>query len=168
MYKELTKANLKKQTARIEQTLWTKSDILVFGKMLNSYRFSSNERKDQIMELYGNLKDSYKITSEQSQFGIDWLNKLCFTSKGKNRNTKMLEDFMERDFNIVRNFSRFEFVGFNENYNGSYSSYYSPIYRTIDKEGNYFEYTMSGGHWGKPEIVGRGKVEYKTKLALAL
>lgn len=170
MYKELTKANEKKQLQRIAQKVWTKSDIGAFGKLLNSYRFSSPERKKQIMDLWSKLEDHaytnpYSITDEQCQFGIDWLKKICFTLKGKNRDTKMVQDFSRGDYEIVRNFHHFEFVGFHESSNG-YNSHYAPIYRTVDKDGNYFDYVAR--MWQAPEIVGRGTMKLVTKLEKAL
>lgn len=170
MYKELTKANEKKQLARISQQLWTKSDIGAFAKLLNSCRRSSKERQTQIMELWNKLETrannkTYSITLEQSQFGIEYLNKLCFTSKGKNRNSKQVQDFMESDFDIVRNFHHFEFVGFHELSN-MYSSHYAPIYRTVAKDGTYFDYVCR--MWQAPEIVGRGTMKLVTKLEKAL
>lgn len=166
MYKEITKANIKTQEKRINTQVWTKGDILAFAKLLNSYRFSSPERKNQIMNLWSNLEDRtcnipYDITKDQSDFGLQWLNKICFTSKGKNRDSKMVQDFNSKDFDIVRNFHHFEFVGFHEASNG-YNSHCAPIYRTIDKDGNYFDYVAR--MWQAPEIVGRGKCEILTPL----
>lgn len=159
MYKELTKTNMKKQLQRIDTQVWTKGDIGAFARMLNSYRFSEKERQTQIMELWSKLEDRasdepYSITDEQSQVGIEWLRKVCFTSKGANRASKEVADFNEREFNIVRNFSHFEFVGFDESSNG-YSSHYAPIYRTLDKDGNYFDYVAR--MWQAPQILATGK-----------
>lgn len=169
MYKQLTKANEKLQNKRIQSQLWTKGDILAFAKMLNSTKFSSKERFKQILDLHAKLEDrayekSYSITEEQSQFGIDYLRKICFTVKGLNRKSKLVDDFKESDFNIVRNFSRFEFVGFDE-LADRYQSHYSPIYRTIDKNGNYFDYVCR--MWDAPRIVNRGKLVTKLEKALA-
>jgi hypothetical protein len=163
MLKEITKSNMKVQLNRINTKVWSKSDILAFGKMLNSYSRSSQERKDQIFELLFKLDESYDITEDQSAFGINWLTELCFTSKGENRKTKYVEDFRERDFNIVKNFSHFKFVGYHETSTGYYS-HYSPIYKCVDKEGNYFEYVAR--MWQAPEIVGRGKDLLPLELAL--
>src|ERR1043165_3775412 len=156
MYKELSKANVKLQKSRIAQKVWTKSDIGAFGKMLNSYRFASLERRAQIMELWSELGYDYDITEEQSQFGINWLKALLFTKRGKRSTNKKIADFIERDFQVVENFSYFKFVGFHETCGYGGCSYYSPIYRAVSKDGRYFEYTMSGGHWGVPEIIDRG------------
>ena len=169
MYKQITKSNIKLQLKRIDTQLWTKGDILAFAKLLNSYRFSSPERKTQIMELWDKLEtradnQAYSITEDQSQFGIEWLNKICFTKKGKNRDSKQVYDFRDPDFDIVRNFSRFEFVGFHETSNG-WNSHYAPIYRTIDKNGYYFDYVAR--MWQAPEIVGRGRIVTKLEKALA-
>lgn len=168
MLKELTKQNYKKQTERINQQTWTKGDILAFAKLLNSFSRSSSERCSQILELWNKLEDrissqTYDITLEQSIFGIDWLRELCFTKSGKNRNNKKVQDFRESDFNIVRNFEKFEFIGFHE-VNCGWYCHYSPIYRTIDKCGNYFDYVAR--MWQAPEIVNRGKLDEKLLKAV--
>jgi hypothetical protein len=163
MYKALTKANKKLQRQRINQTVWTKGDILAFAKMLNSIRWSSKERQNDILELWGDMKDEYQITKEQSNFGIKWLNEVLFKKDGTNRNNKMTQDFREKDFDIVRNFKEFKFVGYDEAVNG-FNSHYSPIYRCIDVNGNYFDYVAR--MWQAPEIVGRGKEKLPLELAL--
>jgi hypothetical protein len=76
----------------------------------------------------------------------------------------MVQDFSRDDYDIVRNFSHFEFVGFHEASNG-YNSHYAPIYRTVDKFGNYFDYVAR--MWQSPEIVGRGKLNSPLQKALA-
>lgn len=172
MYKEITKANRKLQEARISSRRWTKGDILAFGKMLNSYRFSSDKRKDDIniiaCELNKTVRTNggYSITSEQSEFGIEWLKSRILTSKGKLSKSKFAEDFRECDAEVIRNFEKFGFMGFYENENG-WSSHYTPIYRTISNDGTFFDYTMFGGQWGRPGIVGRGKVTPKLEKVLA-
>lgn len=172
MYKQLTKANKKKQLDRINSKVWTKGDILAFGKLLNSMRFSGEARKKQTYELYDLLNDriensGYAITKEQSEFGIQWLRELVFTKTGKARRSKASDSFTEEDLEVIRNFKRFEFVGFHEDWTG-YNSRYTPIYRCIGKDGAYFDYYAF--HWEKTEVVNRGKYhEMKgTKLYEAL
>jgi hypothetical protein len=169
MYKAMTKANKKLQLSRLEQETMLKGDILALGKMMNSMRFSSPERKDDIWNIYNLLCDKtsdkgYNITKDQSDFGIDWLKRIILNKKEQLRNSKQAADFREVDAEIIRDFAKFEFVGFEENCYGYGNSHYTPIYRTIGKDGRYFDYTV--GHWGTPAIVGRGK--YLTKLEKAL
>jgi hypothetical protein len=165
MYKQISKATMKKHVARLSKELVTKSDINALGKLMNSLRFSEFERRDQIHALMNdNLKDSYKITQEQTEVGIDWLMKNIVNERtGRLRENKLAQDFFERERNIILNFSHFEFVGFEEHAN-MYSSYYTPIYRTVAKNGQYFDYTAI--HWGPCMIVNRG--HYPTKLEQAL
>src|SRR5690554_6815508 len=123
MLKEISKQNMRKQIERINRQKWTKGDILAFAKLLNSFSRSSSDRQSQILALLDKLEErvyehSYDITQEQSDFGINWLNNLCFTKQGKNRNNKRVQDFRETDFDIVRNFEKFEFVGFHETHCG--------------------------------------------------
>lgn len=164
MYKQLTKANKKLQLARLEQTVMAKGDILALGKLLNSYRFSSPERKIEVNAIRSLLADKtdnhgYAITDEQSQFGVEWLQKILLNKKGELRQSKQVADFEQRDVEIIKNFSRFEFMSFEENSNG-YNSHYTPIYRTISTSGEWFDYTV--GHWGTPQRLGGGK--YRSKL----
>jgi hypothetical protein len=167
----LSKSYIKQKQAIIAKNLLTKSEISMFCRLLNSLKFDKNqEKRDQVWELVNAMEEKayntpYDITLEQSQFGIEWLNKMCFTTKGKNRASKMVEDFRERDFDIVRNFFKFEFVGFDESNVGSYN-HFAPIYRTIDKDGNYFDYVAR--MWSAPVIVGRGKCEILTPLQKAM
>lgn len=163
MYKEITKATIKKHNTAIQKSMLTKSEIGAICKLMNSMRYSSEERRKQIWDLYSRITETYKITEEQTQIGIEWLLKNLFTAKGKERETKLTQDFGSRDFDIVRNFAYFEFVGFQEHSNG-YGSHWTPIYRTVAKNGEWFDYTAI--HWGPCEIVGRGY--YPTKLEKAM
>lgn len=170
-YQTLTKANMKLQKQRISSKLWTKGDQLAFAKMINSRKWSSKERNDAIYDLMVELENKlddmergYNITQEQSQIGIDYLQTTVLKKNGDLRNSKKAHDFEQYEADIIRNFERFEFMGFYENFQG-YHSHYSPIYRTISKDGKYFDYTVAG-QWGNPEVVGRGEV--KTKLSKAL
>lgn len=173
MYKALTTANRKLQQKRIDSTLWTKGDILAFGKLLNSTRFSSEERRKDICSLREQLDwtinyngKGYAITEEQSRFGIQWLKSRILTKSGKLSKSKFAQDFRERDAEVIRNFERFEFVGFYANDNG-WSNHYTPIYRTIAKDGTYFDYTMVGGQWGSPEVLDWGQITPKLERILA-
>jgi hypothetical protein len=100
MYKEITKANMKLQLERINKQLWTNGDILAFAKLLNSYRFSSQERKKQIMDLWDKLETraythSYSITKDQSEFGIEWLKKSALRRMDKTETQKWYKIFLE-------------------------------------------------------------------------
>lgn len=172
MYKTLTKANKKLQEARINQKTWTKGDILAFAKMMNSFRFSSPERRIEITALhealYEHIEDNggYAITEEQSHFGIQWLKDRILTKSGKPSKSKFAADFRDYDVFVIKDFQRFEFMGFYAN-EYTFNTHYTPIYRTIGKDGRYFDYTMQGGHWGRPIILDRGQITPKLERILA-
>jgi len=171
-YKTLTNRNKKLQRERMQLQTWTKSDILAFAKMLNSMRYSDQERRSDIQELHDelvkaldNMPGGYKITEEQSQFGIDWLKKLVFTKRGEISKAKKVENFGEHEAAIIKNFLKFEFMGFYEaSFNALGDAHWVPVYRTIGKDGHYFDYFCAG--WKTPQIVGYGQV--KTKLQSVL
>lgn len=165
MYKEISKRTYLKHINTLKKDLLTKSEINAVAKLMNSLRFSEPDRREQIWALHNDmLKDAYKITLEQSQIGIDWLMKNIVNSRTmKLRENKLAQDFNERELNIILNFSHFEFVGFEEHSN-NWSSYYTPVYRTVAKNGEYFDYTAI--HWGPCMIVNRGT--YPSKLERAV
>jgi hypothetical protein len=158
---KMSKSYVKAKLAIIEKKVLTKSEIGTFARMLNSvYRCKDAERRAQVRELIEKLEEkNYSITEEQTEFGINWLNKFLFTAKGNLRNSKQVQEFMSHQSatficHVVRNFDRFEFIGYHETSN-SYYSHFAPIYRTISKDGKYFDYTAR--MWQTPEILDTGK-----------
>lgn len=166
MYKTISNKTYLKHINTLKKDLLTKSEINALGKLMNSLRYSDSNRREQIWALQNDmLKESYKITAEQTEVGLDWLMKNVVNSRTmKLRENKLAQDFHERELNIILNFSHFEFVGFEEHSNG-YASYYTPIYRTVSKTGSYFDYTAI--HWGPCMIVNRGFYPSKLEQVMA-
>jgi hypothetical protein len=154
---------MNQKLAILDKKVLTKAEISMFARMLNlNQRSKDSDKREQVWSLIEKLDEkNYAITEEQSEFGINWLKKLLFKSNGLLRNTKQVGEFLssighnqEDILDIVNNFDRFEFVGFHEASSGFYS-HFAPIYRTIGKNGRYFDYTAR--MWQTPEILGTGK-----------
>lgn len=73
----------------------------------------------------------WRITPEQTQKGLNWLQ--------KNRRRKILKNaFGPAEWRILDNFSRFKFVGLRWLWN----RHSSPVYRVVAKNGGYFDYRL--------------------------
>lgn len=125
----------------IKKDTLTETEILKLKRRLNNrYTALGIETRDFILD---NLEEKeYNITPEQSQKGIEWLNKKCFCKDGRLRKG-INELFSTWRINILRDFDHFTFIGFYESNNG-YVSLFTPIYRVYDKKGNSFDYTVTG------------------------
>ena len=164
---------VKKQIALMKLGKYTKSDIGALTKLVAGMRFNDNDRKEQIqsfVELYfNNVHDKYvrgdfqceymffksgpmKITKEQTLLGKAWLKNHFFKLDGTKRSGKNTEYVSDKVLSIVKNVSRFEFMGINlvKNAHG-YCNQVLPIYRTYAKDGSYFDYCPI--YWGQPIIV---------------
>lgn len=126
--------------------VWTEKEIIYFRKYLNG---SSPATIDQIENLLASIEGkTYRITQEQNQKGIQWLRNQCFKLNGKVRRSCKFKPF---ELDIILNFKEFRFVGL---YNVSENSYrnYMPIYRTIAKDGSYFDYVAYS--FGEFKVLG--------------
>ena len=136
---------------------WTKGEINGLRKAVG---MCSNLPRACIEELkhyaysHGN---EFKITKEQSLFGIQYLKEAVFTKKGIPRNAKRNFLRYEPDaIKIIKNFAKFRFIGLQSTPKSYYfgdraGEYTLPIYRTYDRDGNYFDYTA--GMWGNCELI---------------
>ena len=74
---------------------------------------------------------SYKITSDHSMKGIEYLNRKCFKANGQRRHTKQVENMPQEFFTAIKDYSHFTFIGFEgirfNQYTGNY--HYMPIIR---------------------------------------
>lgn len=165
----MTKQTLKLWQQRMKQKVWQRADINALTKMLNR-----NGRTGALMEVWDLTSDlrhvselprynaavmlfdnSYSITKEQTEFGIEWLNNFSFKSNGEARNTK--NNFDSAQLLIIKNFKKFEFVGvlgFRNGFNQMIQ--HAPIYRVVSKSGDYFDYTPI--HMGNPIVSGGAMV----------
>lgn len=161
----------------IKTRKFSKSEIGALTKIMQSYRFASAERKNEIehlqtetmehlttVDLYRHGRHfeaefqqfpvASKITADQTKLGKAWLKQYCFKVNGGLR--KNIENvFSERCLDIIRNVSRFEFVGvlmvFDDSGCGRNLCNVLPIYRTYDRKGKYFDYAPI--HWDKPVVM---------------
>lgn len=167
---KLTDSTIDKHIARIKSAKFTKNEIGALTKLIQSMRFSKNEKRkeliqdlidnnlEHIRELYDFNSDVYhfakpcKITVEQTELGKNWLKNYFFNNSGNPRRGKATENISESVLNISKSVSRFEFVGlmfFKNTYQDVNAV--SPIYRTYNKQGDYFDYAPL--HWSKPVIM---------------
>lgn len=157
--KSLGKVSKKNAQSRIAAKVLSKSDIGALTKLFNSSRWGGDtQRNADIRELKAAFdsridnKDFFDLTQEQTDFGIEWLHNFLFTGSGKLRQGKCVGDFDNHEALVIRNFSGFQLVGLKEHYNGIGTVVmYSPIYRTYDKLGNWFDYAPV--MWGVPELI---------------
>lgn len=136
---------------------WTKGEINGLRKAVGPCSKLPNTCIDELQSLsYGHSKE-FKITKEQTKFGLDYLKDTVFTSKGTTRNAK--RNFLKEEpnaVNILKNFAKFRFIGLASvsqplYWQNKVGEYTLPIYRTYDKNGNYFDYTA--GMWGNCGVV---------------
>ena len=137
-----------------KEKTWTKSEITSFASIVRSAMYRPTGIRDEtILELWNQFartieKQPKLITSEQTEVGLNWLNKTCFTSQNKVRNTQLLREsgFSCFDAEILKNFSHFEFVGYDTDLNtyGGYINIRTPVYRVVSKLGKYFDYSFTG------------------------
>jgi hypothetical protein len=140
---------------------FSEQDICSFRKALNGYSRSSLNREDRekLLELF-ERRAPYRISREQTLKGIAWLQRYCFKLDGSPRKRKD-SPFESAHLEVIRNFSRFEFVGLKDlRADNPYSlslnfHQYIPIYRVIARDGSYFDY--SPATWG--EVVELSQVE---------
>lgn len=85
------------------------------------------------------------LADDLTKIGVEWLNKMLFTSKGKERDTKYTRGaFGPHRYNafaIVKNFSHFTFDGFESDGYGNVE----PRWRVHAKDGQSFSYVCTLG-----------------------
>lgn len=105
-----------------------------------------NDKKISHQDAFPDDK-TYKLTPEQNKKGIDYLKDQLETPRGVERKNN---PFGAREEDIIRNFDRFELVGYYDTGN-QYVTFNVPLYRAYSKKGDYMEYYISGG---KINIIG--------------
>lgn len=136
---------------------WTKGEINGLRKAVGPCSKLPRACIEELQDKAYCHSSEFKITKEQSLFGIEYLKKTVFTKKGIPRNAK--RNFLRSEPNaikIIKNFAKFRFIGLqsvpNNYYWGNRAGEYTlPIYRTYDRDGNYFDYTA--GMWGNCELI---------------
>lgn len=141
-----------------------KNEINAISKFLNSVRFASNcdnslikSKANLLLEIIWNRKENkpYKLSKEQTVFGINWLKNYYLTKKGIERK-RVKNDFYNYHENEVKeildNFKEFRFLGFTaqwDNWRKCYT-YFIPVYQVISKDDRSFNYAPV--YMGKPLI----------------
>lgn len=166
---------------RIKAGKFQKSEIAALTKMVVSARFESEnaERRDAILNMVSEhmpifetvyipprgpyAQDGHhaevrhfdkpaKITAEQTKMGREYLKRRYIKTNGAARKCAERE-LTPAQIEIVRNVSRFEFVGILTvlaQYDQGSIVQALPIYRTYNRKGEYFDYAPI--HWGEPVI----------------
>lgn len=143
-----------KYTALIKSNKMTKAEVNSMRKALGRCSSLNQDEKRSILDAFYNQVDKkggIKITEEHTTQGLNYLNKLAFTSKGQPRRTKEYP-FGNREIEALKTFKEFRLVGLDEGYNGMGEMlYYAPIWLVKGKEVS-FEYTVHG-QWGALQVV---------------
>ena len=108
---------------------------------INLIKRRLNNNKLSITKLYGR---AWKITKEQTIKGLNYLQNQWKTPKRLERKTN---PFGYRETKVIENFKSFELTGFFDRANQLQSElgikFFVPVYKVIDKKGNYFEYYLT-------------------------
>lgn len=133
--------------------VWCKSEINGLRKGLGYCGSWSDAAKQELIEELQRNTYSFKISKDQSDFGIEWLKRTQFKLNGEIRAGAFIG---EREAKVIQKFKRFEFVGLRFIYVSPYQTDSAPIYRTIARDGSSFDYSCSpmGGFGACYEVVG--------------
>ena len=145
---------LKRLLGLLSQKVLTQSDIRSLKKALGRY---SNLKSTEFLTMI-NLCDSFDITEEHSDIGIEYLRKTFFKKNGDPRRAAF-DDLTDHDINVLRNFKKFKFVGFDlyrPHFQDSQYDQYEIIYRVIAKNGDWFDYLAVSWQSGQFEVLNRG------------
>lgn len=154
-----------------------KSEINELKKLISGSRFGTEERKIDINTLLGSKTLSYKgtmdlyrhgrhyeaevhlfprpckITAEQTKLGKEWLLNRYFKKNGGLRKCAE-EDLNNRQVEVIKSLTRFEFVGmlvvYTDNGGTKIMVDSLPIYKTFGRVGGNFAYSPI--HWEAPVI----------------
>lgn len=152
------RSTIKKYEALKDKKMWSKQEILgVAHRMSDLDRGYKKDSMDEefkyiLHELLGMFEEgkTVDISPDQTAQGIAWLKKNVLNAKGELRDTGMVREagFTQEHAEIIKDFDKFELVGFKHD---GQSHIYTPIYRTIAKSGDHFDYSVGGG-WGGANI----------------
>lgn len=132
--------------------IWDKQQINGLRKGLGYCGNWSQPAKEELTETLQRTEYHFNISKEQTQFGIEWLRRTQFRLDGKIRAGAFIG---VREAKIIQNFKRFEFVGLRFIRVSPCQTDTAPIYRTIARNGEYFDYSCSpmGGFGAAYEVV---------------
>lgn len=127
--------------------VWSEGEINSLRKNLGYCSNWSEYARETLIDDYFRRGDMhcFNITKEQSKKGIDWLKSSQLKKNGQLRAAK--STFLtENEAEIIKNFKKFQFIGLEFSSYNPYSKSHQlirPIYRTIAKNGDYFDYASS-------------------------
>lgn len=153
-----SRSTLKKYQVLLDKPVWDKQEILGVAHQLSALhrghkRDSMDEEFKYILhDLLSYFEDEGKrkdISADQTAQGISWLSKTVLNKQGEMRNTAVVKNagFTQEHADIIKDFKKFELVGFKDIGNHTYA----PQYAVISNAGKEFVYHVSGG-WGGSSI----------------
>tara|TARA_R100001594_G_C3976880_1_gene249113 strand:- start:284 stop:772 length:489 start_codon:yes stop_codon:yes gene_type:complete len=152
---------LKRLLGLLSQKVLTQSDIRSLKIMLGFCTpFEGFDQKEALNKMIKSC-NGFDITEEHSDIGIEYLRKTFFKKNGDPRKAAF-DDLTDHDINILRNFKKFKFVGFelsrlNHNiFNNNTNQCFEIVYRVIAKNGDWFDYLAVSYHSGSFEVLNRG------------
>ena len=136
---------LKRLLGLLSQKTLTQSDIRSLKIMLGfGTTFEWYDQKVALNKMNKSC-NGFDITKEHSDIGIEYLRKTFFKKNGDPRQAAF--DYLtDHDINILRNFKKFKFIGFEVNrlnhniFNNNTNQCFEIVYRVIAKNGDYFDY----------------------------
>jgi hypothetical protein len=150
-------STMKKYQALLDKPVWDKQDTLGVAHQLSRLHRGSADKMDEeykyilhdLLSYFEDDKKTKDISADQTSQGIAWLTKTVLNKGGQLRDTKIVRDagFDEEEAEIIRDFKKFELVGFKDVGGNTYA----PMYAVISNAGKSFVYFVSGG-WGGASI----------------
>jgi len=144
------KQTIQKYKGIIKFGKFTEQEIISFRSLLNN-----NPRDSELYDLiaFFESRAPFELTWMQQEKGLEWLKNRIFTKSGNIRNTQETNEIsnrtnaLEQIAEMVKNFDRFEFVDFvpQNRFTRGLNPFLLPVYRLYDKQGNFFDYTVSVG-----------------------
>ena len=148
---------LKRLLGLLSQKVLTQSDIRALKTALN---LTSKINKADFVKIVNHC-NGFDITKEHSDIGIEYLRKTFFKKNGDPRRAAF-DDLTDHDINVLRNFKKFKFIGFEVNrlnhniFNNNTNQCFEIVYRVIAKNGDWFDYLAVSYHSGQFEVLNRG------------
>ena len=145
---------LKRLLGLLSQKVLTQSDIRSLKTALN---LTSKINKADFVKIVNHC-NGFDITKEHSDIGIEYLRKTFFKKNGDPRRAAF-DDLTDHDINVLRNFKKFKFDGFDlyrPHFQDSQYDQYEIIYRVIAKNGDWFDYLAVSWQSGQFKVLNRG------------
>ena len=152
---------LKRLLGLLSQKVLTQSDIRSLKIMLGFCTpFEGFDQKEALNNMIKSC-NGFDITKEHSDIGIEYLTKTFFKKNGDPRKAAF-NDLTDHDINVLRNFKKFKFIGFEVNrlnhniFNNNTNQCFEIVYRVIAKNGDWFDYLAVSWQSGQFEVLNRG------------